>query len=107
MLPEAIARECATRLDELTHRYGLEPNGDHAQLGGECKGSRFHSPRPLLTYSVTLWDNSGRVRLCGVCRDNLRLLANLQDEDEPLPWDAMREFGNRIRAISRGEDPDT
>lgn len=104
MLPKAIARECAGRLAEIDNRLGLEPSGALAELGGDCEGSRYHSPRPLMTYRVAYGRAGGVVHLCGTCRDNLRLLENLQD-DEPLPWDALREFGNRVRALGRGERP--
>lgn len=99
-LPRAIRRECEARLSQLDTDLGFESTGGLARLGGDCEGSRYHSPRPLMTYRVAL-DDGAIVQLCGTCRDNLRLLRNLLDEDAPLPWDALREFGNRIRDLGR------
>lgn len=100
MLPDAIAREVATRLGS----GDFHPPTEQPRPGGDCEGSKYHSPRPLVTYLVAT--ALGELRLCGNCRDNLRLLENLQDEDEPLPWDALREFGNTIRDIFWGRTRD-
>lgn len=65
-----------------------------------CQGAKFHSPRPLEVHRVTV--NQRSILLCGVCRDNLKLLADLLDaENEPLAWPVLREFGAGIRSLLR------
>lgn len=66
----------------------------------ECAGAKFHSPKPLLVHRVEL-PNSHVVHLCGVCRDNLRLLWELQTVRQgQLPWNIRREFGNQLRSLA-------
>lgn len=100
-LPKAIAAEVEARLSEPDRHLGLDPSGALVLLGGDCVGAKFHSPRPLMTYEVHT-ENCGTVRLCGTCRDNLRLLEKLRDEgDDELPWPVLREFGNLIRELGK------
>jgi hypothetical protein len=80
---------------------------DPSRLGGiptqkaECAGAKFHSPTPLLVHEVAL-STDHVVYLCGVCRDNLRLLRELQKvRDGQLPWTIRREFGNRLRSLAK------
>lgn len=64
-----------------------------------CEGAKFHSPRPLVVQEVPLPDGK-TARLCGVCRDNLRVLQELLiANDGSLPWAVRREFGNQIRSL--------
>jgi len=90
----------------------LDEGGDWhlpGEVEGECEGSRYHSPTPLLVSTVPLvppeWTGKGsaaspRVVLCGTCRDNLTVLQRiLLAKDGDIPWQARREFGNTIRAI--------
>lgn len=67
----------------------------------ECVGAKFHSPTPLLLHKVAL-EEDHVVHLCGVCRDNLRLLGELESvRDGQLPWEIRREFGNRLRLLAK------
>lgn len=72
------------------------PPGDGAP--GECEGSRFHSPTPLLVYVEEVAGTT--VRLCGNCRDNLGVFSTLMNASNgSLPWEVRREFGNSIRDL--------
>jgi hypothetical protein len=65
-----------------------------------CAGARFHSPTPLVVQRVTV--NGNPLFLCGTCRDNMELLADLiEAEDKNLPWPVLREFGSGIRDLLR------
>jgi len=70
-----------------------------------CDGAKFHSPRPLLVMPVEL-PNGRDVYLCGVCRDNLRVLQELEKEHGSLSWAVRREFGNRLRSLTVREEND-
>ncbi len=66
----------------------------------ECQGSRFHSPRPMIVHPLPVSHSPGEmIYLCGTCRDNVRLLATLQEQGE-VPWPAKRCFGNIIRSLA-------
>jgi hypothetical protein len=66
---------------------------------GQCAGSKFHSPTPLLLHEVEL-PRGTTALVCGTCRDNLQLLTELTRHTEgSLPWTIRREFGNNLRAL--------
>lgn len=74
--------------------------------GLECQGARHHSPRPILVHEFDLGRGVTTI-LCGTCLDNLRVLQHLMDTcDGPLPWPIRREFGNLVRALAEGADPE-
>lgn len=93
---------------------GLALSGALVDNPTACEGAKFHSPRPLLVQEyvvtqVTLVACAGvtpqgeqTAWLCGTCADNVRVaLALLAAHGGALPWQALREFGNSVRAIAQ------
>jgi hypothetical protein len=86
-------------------------------MGGECIGSKYHSPTPLKTVEVYLSQvvpeivhgitpdadkDEVSVWLCRTCADNLRVYALLMVATQGgLAWVIRREFGNRIRDLGQ------
>lgn len=66
--------------------------------GVQCAGAKFHSPNPLLVHPCQIEGET--VYLCGVCRDNVRILRLLKAEHGTLPWVLLREFGNQTRTLA-------
>lgn len=81
--------------------------------GGECQGSKFHSPTPLLVrphhlseevnrvaHGIDVADGSDLVYLCSTCADNLTVyLSVLWAYDGATPHSVRRDFGNVIRDL--------
>lgn len=80
--------------------------------GGDCQGSRHHSPRPLLTYRYDLSKieagapapaddeeaSEAHVDLCSTCYDNLCVYLSVLFAYRGDPHQAVRrDFGNIIR----------
>lgn len=66
----------------------------------ECQGSKFHSPRPMVLHPLPVPHSPGEmIYLCGTCRDNVRLLLELQKQGE-VPWPVKRCFGNLVRYVA-------
>lgn len=92
----SFSREIAGAISEL-EVANLPGHFDPQQ---SCAGAKFHSPRPLLLHKVVLSDDR-TAQLCGVCRDNLRVLNELVNaSDGELPWRVRREFGNQLRSLT-------
>lgn len=81
--------------------------------GGDCQGSKFHSPAPLLVRPIALSDavtvlvleqpgssDEEVVRLCATCTDNLTVyLSVLAAYAGQTPQAVRRDFGNTIRSL--------
>lgn len=80
--------------------------------GDECEGSKFHSPRPLLTRPYQMvglveaiaigaqYPRGEDVWLCSTCFDNLSVYVMiLIAYDGATPQFVRRDFGNQIRHL--------
>jgi hypothetical protein len=66
----------------------------------ECKGAKFHSPRPMLLHAFEV-EGGEPVYLCGTCADNVQLLTALLEEHQgDIPWNVKRCFGNLVRSVA-------
>lgn len=66
----------------------------------ECKGAKFHSPRPMLLHAFEV-EGQEAVYLCGTCADNVQLLTVLMREYQGnIPWSVKRCFGNLVRSVA-------
>lgn len=94
-------------------RHRVAPASLEWLAGGECEGSKFHSPAPLLVRPVALGDavatlvfeqesstDDEPVRLCATCTDNLTVyLSVLAAYAGDTPQAVRRDFGNIIRVL--------
>jgi len=105
----------ASRIAEVISqgRFRVAPPSLGWLDNGECEGSKFHSPSPLLVRPLALSDAVGilifgidpgtdqeTVNLCATCMDNLTVyLSILVTYEGKTPRSVRRDFGNQTRHL--------
>lgn len=102
----------ASRIATALEQADIDSNLNAWIGGGDCQGSKFHSPRPLLVRPYHLstlvveaqgqepGSRSDLAHLCATCFDNVTVYVSLLIAYDGAPPPGLRrDFGNVIREL--------